>query len=336
MALVQMMDAIGALTVLDAVKYIEDCQVAFVVPATFIRRTLENCGAREVGPIFRRRSHAIAAMVGPAHLHLHEQMMAGYHLAHTLVADDFGAIYSATKPGDPTRLVIQVLGAEINLGQRLQFAESARQWCRLTHPRLVPGRQVIEKTGGLIAYVGEHPAGDTWSEWLEDHGGRVSLEVGLRWLREMCEALDHAHRHGVTHGELRPECFVFRDGHALVSRAPLFPPSGALPSAYRAPEQLRGGRNTPSCDQFALGVLLYEAIVGAHPFTAEVEELIIAQQLQGTPLSPRVFRPDIPVELEQFLLKLLGSTPAERFGRLEDVLDQIDGMLALVANSQHA
>jgi len=336
MTLVQTMDAIGAITVLDAVKYIEDSHVAFVTPAAFIRRTLENCGAREVGPLFRRRSHAIAAMVGPAHLHLHEQMMAGYHLAHTVVADDFGAIYSATKPGDPMRLVVQVLGAEINLGQRLQFAESARQWCHLTHPRLVPGRQVIEKTGGLIAYVGEHPAGDTWNEWLDDNSGRVSPEVGLRWLREMCEALDHAHQRGVTHGELRPECFVFNNGHALASRAPLFPPSGALPSAYRAPEQLRGGRNTPSCDQFALGVLLYEAIVGAHPFTAEVEELIIAQQLQGTPLSPRVFRPDISIELEQFLLKLLGASAAERYPSLNDVLDQINEMLALTVNGQHA
>jgi serine/threonine-protein kinase len=176
---------------------------------------------------------------------------------------------------------------------------------------------VIEKNGSVIAYVGERPPGQTWNEWLKANGGRVPPAAGLRWLREMVEALDHAHRHGVTHGELRPECLVFTNDHACISRAPLFPPGSALPSAYRAPEQLRGEPPTPSCDQFALGVLLYEALIGTHPFTAEMEELILAQQLQGTPLSPRVFRPSLSVELEQFMLRLLGRDPGERFAAFE-------------------
>ena len=327
LTLLAAIDPIGVKALIEAARGTPTARLAFVAPAAFVRRALENSGARDVGPIFRRRSHAIAALVGPAHLHLHEQTLAGYHLADTIAADDFGAIYSASRLHDETPLVIQVLGVEINLQHRLQFAESAKKWCQLTHPRLIRGREVIEKNGGVIAYVGERPPGQTWNEWLKANGGRVPPAAGLRWMGEMVEALDHAHRHGVTHGELRPECLVFTNDHARISRAPLFPPGSALPSAYRAPEQLRGEPPTPSCDQFALGVLLYEALIGTHPFTAEMEELILAQQLQGAPLSPRVFRPSLSVELEQFMLRLLGRDPGERFAAVEDILKAMDELL---------
>jgi len=326
LTLLAAIDPVGVKAMMEAARQVPGARVAFVAPAAFIRRALENSGVRDVGPIFRRRSHAIAALVGPAHLHLHEQTLAGYHLADTIAADDFGAIYSASKFKDETPLVIQVMGLEINPQQRQVFAESARKWCQLTHPRLIRCRELIEN-GKLIAFVGERPPGETWGEWLKANGGRVQPELGLHWLREMVDALDHAHRHGAVHSELRPECFVFTNGHARISRAPLFSPGGALPSAYRAPEQLRGAAATPSSDQFALGVLLYEALVGTHPFNADMEELILAQQLQGTPLSPRVFRPQLSVELEQFLLRLLGHDSSERFATAEDILKAIDELL---------
>jgi serine/threonine protein kinase len=124
----------------------------------------------------------------------------------------------------------------------------------------------------------------------------------------------------VVHGELRPECFVFNNDHARLSRAPLFPPIVALPSSYRSPEQLRGQTPTPLSDQFSLGVLFYEALIGTHPFAAESEELTTAQQLQGSPLSPQVFRPGLPEAVEDFLLRLLARDPAERFAGTDQIL----------------
>ena len=326
LTLLASVDALGVRAAITAARAVAGSQLAFVAPAAFVRRSLENSGAREVGPIFRNRSHAIAAMVGPAHLHLREQMLANYRLGNSISADDFGAIYAAVRQGSAAPLVIQVLGLETGPQQRQAFAQSAQAWCTLTHPRLVPGHEVVQE-GGLVAFVGERPQGQPWWAWVASYDRRVSFEAGLRWIREMADALDHAHRHGIVHGELRPECFVFNHDHARISRAPIFPPGNLSPSNYRSPEQLRNQPPQRQSDQFALGALLFEALTGTHPFAAESEELTLAQQLQGTPLSPRVFRPSITVELEEFLLKLLGSTPADRFATLEDVITAIDELL---------
>jgi hypothetical protein len=71
-------------------------------------------------------------------------------------------------------------------------------------------------------------------------------------------------------------------------------------------------------------------MIGTHPFTAETEELIIAQQLQGTPLSPRVFRPGIPDELEDFLMRLLAREPAERFAATDDLITALESLQQIV------
>lgn len=332
LTLLTAIDAIGVRAIMNGVRAVRSAMLAFVAPAAFVRRNLEHSGAREVGPIFRSRIHAIAALFGPAHLHLRDQTLAAYRLGNAISADDFGAIYSAVREGNAEPLVIQVLGADISPQQRQSFAESSRAWCKLTHPRLVPGIEVV-KEGGMVAFVGERPAGQTWDAWLANSNGRVTVEAGLQWMRDMAGAFDHAHRRGVVHGALLPECFVFAGSHARVSRAPLFPPGSSLPLAYRSPEQLRGEMPTPQSDQFALGVLLYEAIIGTHPFSAEMEELIIAQQMQGMPLSPRVFRPGIPDELEDFFLRILAREPEERFAGAEDIFAALDSLARILKNT---
>jgi phosphoribosyl 1,2-cyclic phosphodiesterase/anti-anti-sigma regulatory factor len=330
LTLLSSIDPIGVRAIIAAARDVPGSQLAFVAPATFVRRSLENSGAREVGPIFRNRAHAIAAISGPVHLHLHEQMLADYRLGEPIAADDFGAIYAAMRPEGSTSLVIQVIGLDSTPQQRLAFAQSAQSWCRLTHPRLIPGVEVVQQ-GGLVAFVGERPSGQRWMVWVEGYAGRVSVEAGLRWLREMAEALYHAHRQGVTHGELCPECFVFTNDHARISRVP-FSPHLASPAAYRSPEQLRGRPPVPQSDQFTLGVLLYEALIGINPFATESEDLTLAQQLQGAPLSPRAFRTDVSEALEDFILRLLAREPAERFASTEDILDAVDQLLSQIVS----
>lgn len=327
LTLLSMIDSVGVRAVVTAVRAVPGSQIAYVAPAAFVRRYLENTGARLAGQIFRDRSHAIASLVGPAHLHLHEQMLESYMLGEVISADDYGAIYTASRANDRNSYVIQVLGKDIDQEQRNRFAQSASAWCKLTHPRIVPGRDVLQMPGGLVAFVSERPIDTSWHHWLLDNGGRVAFDVALRFAREAADILAHAHRNDVVHGELRPECVVFTNGQVRLSRALLVPPQSQPSFAYSAPEQLLRQRPaTAAADQFALGVMLYEALMGSHPFAAEQEEMMMAQLLQGIPLSPRVFRPDISETLEDLLLRLLARNPADRFASTEDLLDALESL----------
>jgi phosphoribosyl 1,2-cyclic phosphodiesterase/anti-anti-sigma regulatory factor len=325
LTLLAAIDSIGVLAILNACRAVEGAQLAFVAPAAFVRRCLENSSAREVGPIFRSRSQALAAMLSPAHMDL--QTLGAYQLGKVISADALGAIYSAVREGSREPLVIQVLGSDVSPAQRLAFADSTGTWCDLTHPRLIPGVDVIVETD-RVAFVGEHPAGESWDAWMETQGWQLSFEAGLRWMAEMADALHHAHRRGVVHGELSPECFVFTNDHARISRVPLVPAIDTQPLAYTSPEQLKGEAPTAQSDQFALGAMLYEVLTGSHPFAAESEEQAITQQLFGAPLSPRVSRPDIPDDLHAFIERLLARNPTDRFAETDEAAEVAESILA--------
>jgi len=67
-------------------------------------------------------------------------------------------------------------------------------------------------------------------------------------------------------------------------------------------------------------VILYELILGAHPFAADSDELRLTLQLYSQPQSPRLRWPEIPEILEQFLLKMIAHAPADRFASGTEVL----------------
>ncbi len=92
--------------------------------------------------------------------------------------------------------------------------------------------------------------------------------------------------------------------------------------AYMAPEQARGEPLTPRSDVFALGVVLYELICGAHPFGRQVT----AEERDSEPMRvipPRVVRPTIPPGIDAICMKALAHDPRHRYARMQHLIDAI-------------
>lgn len=92
--------------------------------------------------------------------------------------------------------------------------------------------------------------------------------------------------------------------------------------AYMAPEQARGEPLTPRADVFALGVVLYELITGAHPFGRQVT----ADERESEPMRvipPRVVRPSVPHGLDQICMRALSHDPRDRYARMQQMIDAI-------------
>ncbi|MFQ5408392.1 MAG: MBL fold metallo-hydrolase [Anaerolineales bacterium] len=323
LTLVASLDATGAAALCSAILATPDAEVAIVSPTPSVRRALRFSEASALGPIYRRRHHAFTALSGPDPLQRYGPLFGDrFRLGETIEADDFGVVYPVVEVNTGAELVAHVLGEESSAEFRQEFTARGRGWCELQHPLLVSGREVLQN-GPLAAFIGERPAGQSWYAWLETMGVRADLAAALTCIRTIFEALRVLHNHNLLHGDLRPEYLLFRDGTPLISRAPLFASGTSVPTAYRAPEQLRGGATSVATDLFAAGVMLYEAVVGAHPFMAEREEMMMLRQLQGVPLAPRAFFPDIPPAVEDVLLAMLAPKPAERPQTADDALHQL-------------
>jgi serine/threonine protein kinase len=198
----------------------------------------------------------------------------------------------------------------------------------LAAPSLIP----YEQTGlvnGQVYLVYPQAEGQTVAELLARYV-RINAETAVDITIGLCEALAAAHRAGLTHGGLSPDCVVIEEGTAddstaakvLVLDTGLFPalrPAdplghkawGRLP--YISPEQASGKGVQPSSDVYVIGAILYEMLIGRPPFRAEDEEVLVLQHLHQEPPSLQIMDTSISKRLAQIVYKTLAKEPSSRY-----------------------
>ena len=157
---------------------------------------------------------------------------------------------------------------------------------------------------------------------------QLPVDEAVRIAREVADALDYAHRHGVIHRDIKPENILLHDGRALVADFGI-----ALAAArseggsrmtetgmslgtpyYMSPEQAMGEREiTAKSDVYALGCVTYEMLTGEPPFTGPTAQAIIARVMTEEPRSLTIQRKTIPPHVEAAVLTALAKLPADRF-----------------------
>jgi serine/threonine protein kinase len=157
-------------------------------------------------------------------------------------------------------------------------------------------------------------------------------------LRDLADAIAHAHAAGVTHRDLKPEnVMVTADGRVVVidfglarsfADATITTHSGLLGTPmYMAPEQLAGQPATTSSDVYALGLIGYELLAHELPFKAGTVERLLGEVLRkpAPPLSART--PAVPPELANVVHKAMAKKPGERYETAEELRADLDRFL---------
>jgi serine/threonine protein kinase len=215
---------------------------------------------------------------------------------------------------------------------RARFLQEARAAANLSHPNIVTIHD-FGQDGDRFFIVMEYVEGTDLKTLIHDQG-RLPLEVALSYMMQICNGVGYAHRAGLVHCDLKPQnILVAGDGRIKITDFGIAVTLAAIqpePSRdlvwgsphYFAPEQIMGASPSPATDVYALGVVLFEMITGRLPF--EADDLMLLAELHSiaSPPSPREFVPDLPVIIEQIILKVLSKEPAGRY-RTADQLGRV-------------
>ena len=244
-------------------------------------------------------------------------------------------VYRATDRPHSRTVAVKVLRPDPDAGyDAKRFLREIHLAAGLQHPHILPvyGSGAVD---GTLFYVMPYVAGESLRRRLT-RAGRLPLHEALRLAREVADALDYAHAHGVVHRDIKPENILLESGHAVVadfgvalvvSRAADHAtgpasPDGRLTSLgmvvgtppYMSPEQASGdGALDGRSDIYALGCVLYEMLTGEPPFSGATARATIARRFQGPPVPLRQRRPDVPAAVAAVVQKALAIEPADRF-----------------------
>ena len=165
---------------------------------------------------------------------------------------------------------------------------------------------------------------ETLEQFLErQREGFLPVNLVLRLVTQLCAALQHAHEHGIVHGNVQPSSILMQDEeHVLLTnfsmRRAYQPGDAPVPHidegspAYTAPEQSLG-MPRPASDIYALGVLLYRLLGGCLPYDGESPGEIALKHTEEPIPALRALRPEIPEALEMVVRVALAKSPDARF-----------------------
>ena len=232
------------------------------------------------------------------------------------------------------------------------FLDEARLAARLNHPNVVQTNEVGED-GKRYFIAMEYLEGQPLNRIIQRVGREKGIPLGLH-LRILCEALaglHHAHELTdydgtalqVVHRDVTPHnIFVTYAGQVKVVDFGIAKAlsqsaetkAGVLKGkvAYMAPEQARGDKVDRRADIFSVGVIMWEAIVGARMFKGLTDVVIIQKIVNGQLQSPRTAKPDVDERLEAVVMKALAHNREDRYETAADFQVAIEQALEAIGD----
>ena len=258
---------------------------------------------------------------------LRGQTIGKYRVLSHLGSGGFGSVYLAEDTWIKKNVAIKVPHK-----QNLDFSEllkEPRLLASMSHPNIVT-MLTAEKLDDVFFIVMEYVPGETL-EQLIIRDGALELGRALDYTCQMCNAVDHAHRAGVLHRDIRP-------GNMLLSETGLlkvtdFGTSRFLEIAahgttvigsppYMAPEQFHG-KAVFASDVYSVGVTMYQMVTGELPYNtpapSDIEKLMRGELVTA----PRVRNSKIPKTINDIIMRALAPALTLRYQRAADLLEDL-------------
>ena len=231
-------------------------------------------------------------------------------------------------------VAVKVLKEEFTTDEEFirRFNIEAQSAAGLSHPNIVSIYDVGHE-GSIYYIVMELIQGKTLKEIIAEDGAlpwKWSVNIAI----QIASALEAAHKNNIVHRDIKPHNIIItEDGVAkvtdfgiakAVSNSTITAFGTTIGSVhYFSPEHARGGYTDAKSDLYSLGIVMYEMVTGRVPFDADTPVSIALKHMQEKPVDPMKLNPNVPVEVNQIIMKAMQKEPSMRYQSATEMLKDL-------------
>jgi serine/threonine-protein kinase len=251
-----------------------------------------------------------------------------YRIEELLGQGGMSSVYRAVDPNLRRVVAVKMIHPHLSNNEEFvrRFEEEASSVAQLRHPNII---QVYDfnHDQGLYYMVMEFVLGETLQQRmkrLSANQRRLPYSEIIRYIIDVCEAVDYAHKRQMIHRDIKPANIMLDvNGHAILMDFGIakiigghkHTATGAVigTAMYMSPEQVRGDRFDHRTDIYSIGITLFEMVHGRPPFDADSTMTLMMKHLNEPVPDLRQLQPDAPEDLIRVIEKALAKDPAERY-----------------------
>jgi serine/threonine-protein kinase len=279
-----------------------------------------------------------------------------YEIQEVIGHGGMGVVYKARHALMDRIVAIKMLQAQLISDSMSvkRFQQESKSASRISHPNVITVYDFGISPNGQPFIVMDYLQGISLADLIKNEG-QIGVERSIKILAQACDALDHAHKMGVIHRDVKPTNFVLinydeeKDFVKVVDFgvAKLMnsgPEGQRLTQAgevcgspvYMSPEQCTGGELDQRSDIYSMGIVVYETLTGKLPILGKTMVDTMSKHISEMPPSFALARPDlyIPERLEQVVFKALAKDPNDRHQTMDELRIDLENAIPRPGKSQ--
>ncbi len=253
-----------------------------------------------------------------------------YRILEKLGKGGMGEVYKAEDTKLKRTVALKFLPAAFSFDEetKKRFVYEAQSASALDHPNICTIYEIGETEDSQSFIAMAYYEGETLKSKIEK--GAITPDKAVKIFLQIAEGLSKAHNKGIIHRDIKPaNIFINEEGIVKILDFGLAKSSGRTQLtqmgstvgtiSYMSPEQARGEEVDQRTDIWALGVVIYEMLIGTLPFNADYDQAVIYSILNEEPDLNKV-----PSELQSILQKTITKSPNDRYQKIDELISDIE------------